>query len=1560
MNGLGDYLGGAFRRGEGDLLESRNPATGDVVVRTTHHVDRIVEACDGAAEALPAWRRLSFDGRLEHLHRFREAIRERTEPIAEAISLEMGKLRAEARTEVAALLGRFDLMEARIRSDLRDGPLPGFPLESLVHRPLGVVGVIGPFNFPLHLCHAHVVPALMLGNTVVMKPSEVTPLAGQRYAEAAHAAGLPPGVLSVVQGTGAAGAALVGHPELRGLCFTGSWGTGRRILEATLDRPEVLVALEMGGKNTSIVLDDADVRQAAHEIVVGGYLTTGQRCTCTDRVLVQRKLRKPLLTALRNLVGALRLGIQDDGEAFAGPMASDAAKARYEAALGRADAAGAERLAEGWAPPGHAFVKPTLFALPEGVHRIPGYTDTELFGPNLHVETVEDEEEAIAVLRGGPVALANAVFTADPARHDRLREATDTAIINWNRSTNQASPRLPFGGTGTAGNYRPAGAHAPRNLAVPIALQRKVPGALAAHPQLANHLPLPDLDTLAQRHGIEECKEATRHPLTLPRPQGLSLPRAGSLPQSTAYLERLYGEDRVPREKKPGVFDHVRSSGPWMVSVDEEPLAVLDGMSQTATHPAGFSADVLERAYDDGAFADALLDPGDGTLEHDPARAAFAETLRRLVPGLPEVSFVNSGAEANEKAYALCLGARSSDKQQRLLAFEGSFHGRTLLSLFASHNPSKRVPFEIPGYEVTYAPFPQWLRPDEPEPGEPEGFREQMATAAFDGLDSWPGADDLWPRELESLRAVHASLSSGEFFAVVIEPMQSEGGDRYATARFHRALRLLTRHHAVPLIYDEVQTGFGLGGTFTWHSRFGLVTRDGEPDRPDCLLFAKRAQVGVVMGRFPDPEPTSVHPVSLVRGRLHAQWMASDGRSTAVESRMREGLMDLRRRFPELVSAPRATGYAAAFDLPSAAHLGRYLSQRFWRGAVVFGAGSRTVRYRLSTAFSDGDLELLLETMRRTLAWIEGSPGIDPPTWLDLPPSSVPARLSSSEGTSPSVPAWRLRAVEPEEGLQHIDAMMEIEARTYEPARREPRERLERMFRDPDAITVLAEAEVGGTWALVGFALAAPLEAMDDVEGLKQDRNYGCRNTAYSLAVTVDPDHRGRGLGRALKGEQLRLAAARKDAAGTARFDFVSGRNRVGATAAMERINRSYGAYTVQHLRGQYGDPEGEALYYRIPLRPRSPSSSGGGAAPAEPSPMVGGAPFDLSLGTAQPFRTSPESLLRSAEAGLLRGPTINKITVLNYVTPAIVRAVEWVAAVTPEHPHLYLTSSRDEAFDKAIRTLRFHRKGASVALGVEGGYAGHTSAAARSLSDPNVHAQGPAYFRDWERLPHPCHGEEVFESALRAAVARRGGADKILGLFVEPLQERTGRALSKGTAAMLDRLRTELGVPLVFMETASAYYRGGGGAFLGQDLGVVPDIRLWWAGGQLGLVHMSAATFVKAPLTMVSTWDGDELSLIRAHHQLRAARNIDVAEKARWLDQALAPCREAGVDVFGAGLYRVVSGGPVASALVGACAQANVRLRPFAHGAVALAPPLDASQGDFKRLGDILAGALP
>jgi RHH-type proline utilization regulon transcriptional repressor/proline dehydrogenase/delta 1-pyrroline-5-carboxylate dehydrogenase len=353
---------------------------------------------------------------------------------------------------VATVLARFDVARQLATADLREGPIAGSAHEQLRYHPLGVVAVIGPYNYPLHLCHAHVVPALLTGNTVVVKPSDITPLVGQRYAETAAAAGLPPGVFNLVLGTGAIGAALVADRRVKGLCFTGSYAVGRRIQEAALDRPELLVALEMGGKNTAVVLDDASIRQAAHEILVGGYLSAGQRCTATDRVLVHRAVAG---AAPRRAQARPRprsgSATPTTPAASPGPLATAAGRDRFEHALAAAVAAGAEPVIAGERRPGGFYRTASLHLLPTGRHDAPGYTDVELFGPDLGVELIDSDDEAIAVVNASPYGFANAVFTNDSAA-----SSASTARPPRASSTATARPTWPARGCRSAAPARAA------------------------------------------------------------------------------------------------------------------------------------------------------------------------------------------------------------------------------------------------------------------------------------------------------------------------------------------------------------------------------------------------------------------------------------------------------------------------------------------------------------------------------------------------------------------------------------------------------------------------------------------------------------------------------------------------------------------------------------------------------------------------------------------------------------------------------------------------------------------------------------------------------------------------------------------------------------------------------------------------------------------------------------------------------------------------------------------------------------------------------------------------
>lgn len=424
--------------------------------------DSAERAIASARAAWPAWRDASSETRATHLRRFGDEIRADAERLAGVIATEVGKPVWEARTEVQAMLAKIDItlsqgLELVAEREFALGP---GQIGRWRNSARGVLAVLGPFNFPGHLVHGHVVPALATGNCVVVKPSEQTPATGQLYAELARRCGLPPGVLNVVQGDGATGARLAAHPGLDGVLFTGSWAVGRRILEATLDQPWKLVALEMGGKNGVLVCADADLDAAAAAIAFGACVTAGQRCSATSRVFAERSIADTLSERLVRLFRGIAIGHSSDPGAFMGPLISRSARERHAKVLELAAADGAQALVAGGPcegpRPGH-YVRPSLHRL-RAHDRASRYQSEEHFLPDAFVLEVDSTEQGIALLDATDFGLVASVFTRDRAIYERAARTLRVGALNWNAATVGASSKLPFGGVKRSGNDRPAGA----------------------------------------------------------------------------------------------------------------------------------------------------------------------------------------------------------------------------------------------------------------------------------------------------------------------------------------------------------------------------------------------------------------------------------------------------------------------------------------------------------------------------------------------------------------------------------------------------------------------------------------------------------------------------------------------------------------------------------------------------------------------------------------------------------------------------------------------------------------------------------------------------------------------------------------------------------------------------------------------------------------------------------------------------------------------------------------------------------------------------------------------
>ena len=469
----GVYIDGGWRPVEESAasFDTENPHNGEKVLKV-HPADpaQVGEAVQAAHRAFPTWRALGHEGRKEILLRFKDALKKRREDIALAISSEMGKLYSEGLVEADSCVGKIDITLGEAYERVSDVHPAGLTGGFWTYRPHGVMAVVGPYNFPIHLANGHIIAALMTGNTVVFKPSSVTPWVGQVYTEALHEAGFPPGVFNLLPMTRAAGDALVSHPLVRGILFTGSWAVGLHFKKLTLEDPHKILALEMGGKNSVIVADDAHLEQTISELLTGAYLTTGQRCTGTARVIITPKHYDKLEEALALGAEGIQSGDPFADGTFMGPLASRGAFKTFAKDLEIAEAANSGLMSlVGYKQAGG------VCGVGACLHRVDRYEPDhpylreEVFGPALTIEKVTDLDQAFARAQDNDYGLAFSIFTESEATFRRALDEVPSGIVNWNRATNGASGRLPFGGTGKSGNHRPAALFAPEYCAYPVA-----------------------------------------------------------------------------------------------------------------------------------------------------------------------------------------------------------------------------------------------------------------------------------------------------------------------------------------------------------------------------------------------------------------------------------------------------------------------------------------------------------------------------------------------------------------------------------------------------------------------------------------------------------------------------------------------------------------------------------------------------------------------------------------------------------------------------------------------------------------------------------------------------------------------------------------------------------------------------------------------------------------------------------------------------------------------------------------------------------------------------------
>ncbi len=461
------------------IFSSINPATDEKVwtgpAATAAEIDTAIAV---AREAFPAWSRLATGEREAILRAFAQQLTTRKEALAETISREVGKPHWEALTEVQSMIGKVEIsLEAHAKrcGDFKSN------LGITRFKPHGVVAVLGPFNFPGHLPNGHIVPALLAGNTVVFKPSEFAPAVAELTAQLWAAAGLPEGVLNVVQGGRETGAALAAHAGIDGLFFTGSARAGLALSELFAKSPEKILALEMGGNNPLVVHRVADVKAAALLTVQSAYLSAGQRCTCARRLIVPAGAEGDrFISQLVETILSLRVGAHTDRpEPFMGPVISNAAAERLLAEQKNLLVRGAKVLVE------MTHLRAMTGLLTPGlldVTAVRDRDDEEFFGPLLQLIRVPDFTAAIAEANATVYGLAAGLISDDAALYEQFFAGVRAGLINWNQQLTGASSSAPFGGVGRSGNHRPSAYLAADYCSYPVASievpQLKMPAQL--------------------------------------------------------------------------------------------------------------------------------------------------------------------------------------------------------------------------------------------------------------------------------------------------------------------------------------------------------------------------------------------------------------------------------------------------------------------------------------------------------------------------------------------------------------------------------------------------------------------------------------------------------------------------------------------------------------------------------------------------------------------------------------------------------------------------------------------------------------------------------------------------------------------------------------------------------------------------------------------------------------------------------------------------------------------------------------------------------------------------
>ena len=925
-------------------------------------------------------------------------------------------------------------------------------------------------------------------------------------------------------------------------------------------------------------------------------------------------------------------------------------------------------------------------------------------------------------------------------------------------------------------------------------------------------------------------------------------------------LDKYYKKNIIPPEKKEYITKLENSVGPYMgiEAPNGETHFMLDAASQIATLGLGFNP----LAFFGTAYHQESWTQTKNTKKFKKIRESFENLLlRELSWDNIATTLCHSGAEANEIALGYCYRRRINKHAKKVIAFEGSFHGRMQISLSSTWNKSKREPFEWDDYKTTFLPYPK-ISTDKINVPYPTSWSEKWESAK--SIDfSAPEVEEackIQQKEIEILLKTRDELLKGESFAIIIEPMQCEGGDQYATDRFYAGLLSLAKAFSVPVIFDEVQTGYHLGRKFFWHKQFELKNSQGEELSPDYIVCAKKAQIGLVISHCDEKTNEEFSTASFFRGQIHASALnQSKHIIKMIEEKWRKRLNQLIEKFPTFYSNPRGLGLAFAFDVEDSTKVMEIISKRFKFGLLYYPAGDKTLRFRLNTAFKDIDIDFLFDHLELITNEVYFQK-VEEPKPI---PFSAEIELKKIENTylwhqtlcknilknkqATLQEITELFNLEKGEKLILINeqnfnlyesAIQEIQREVYEEKRQTSISIFKKITTEKDSVCIGIEKNN----QLMAISFSGRINLFGDERGISSHEEFHNPNALYTADTTVLPALRGRDIGRDLKYSTILLGLAKG-------FNIFLGRNRQVHASKMFNINLSLGAYEYRYIKNDYLDEleYKDVIHYKIDY--------------TKPE-ILTGENYNYLENSKTNFEVTKKSLSR----------LINKICLSNFVGDEFLENMNILFDQGPENlKQGYCASGQSEAVDKIVKSIWTKNKKSNRFLSFEGHYFGQGSFCARALSNNSDDS-----LFEFEKLPHPTreNSDEVLKS-LEGLLKTKA----FLGVFIEPTRQKFMDCVSINFLNKLRELTTKYDTPLVLNETASKYGVYSDSFYASSKMNCAPDAIMAYFGGQFSMIHINQNYFLKKPLMLISTWDGDEHSLGHAINELNSFKNENLSK---------------------------------------------------------------------------------